>query len=263
MIVASPRRRVPLPLAAALRVLGIGLAGLVIGACSRGAPRADRAPWTDARTGIEWVPVGADYALSRSEITVAQWRRCVEGGACSAERVGGVQWKEKEWGLSEKCNWGGEGRETHPMNCVDWHDADAFCTWAGGRLMTKGEWHDEASESGRRIYPWGADEPTCEFAVMNDWMTHGGNFRQGCGERGTWPVCSKPRGHSAHGLCDVAGNVWEWTDTKEFPGPETEPRYNLGGSYANTPPYLEAEYTLVNPTKFRIDVLGLRCRIAL
>jgi formylglycine-generating enzyme required for sulfatase activity len=149
------------------------------------------------------------------------------------------------------------------MNCVDWHDADAFCRWAGGRLMTKSEWHDEASESGRRTYPWGSDEPTCEFAVMNDWMTHGGNFRQGCGERGTWPVCSKPKGRSVHGLCDLSGNVWEWTDTKEFPGPETEPRYNLGGSYANTPPYLEAEYTLVNPTKFRIDVLGMRCRIAL
>ena len=34
----------------------------------------------------------------------------------------------------------------------------------------------------------------------------------GCGVGGTWPVCSKPDGRTDHGLCDMAGNVYEWVE---------------------------------------------------
>ena len=255
----APRRRVP-PLATAGGVLAV----LTLTACTRPSapvPSPDPVPWTDGKTGIEWVPVTAEYALSRTEVTVDEYARCVAAGACSDKLVGGVEWKEKPWAPSEQCNFGRDGLGPHPMNCVDWHDADAFCSWAGGRLVTKAEWRAEASESGRRIFPWGAERPTCDLAVMYE--TDAVVPVKGCGRKGTWPVCSKPKGNSLHGLCDMAGNVWEWTETKEFPGPETEPRYNLGGSFAQTPAYLESEYTLVNPTKFRIFHTGLRCRIAL
>ena len=33
---------------------------------------------------------------------------------------------------------------------------------------------------------------------------------RGCGTQTTWPVCSRPRGHTRHGVCDLAGNVFEW-----------------------------------------------------
>ena len=35
---------------------------------------------------------------------------------------------------------------------------------------------------------------------------------KGCGQGRTWPVCSKPRGNTAQGLCDLAGNVGEWVE---------------------------------------------------
>ena len=32
----------------------------------------------------------------------------------------------------------------------------------------------------------------------------------GCGMESTWAVCTKPSGNTAQGLCNMAGNVYEW-----------------------------------------------------
>jgi formylglycine-generating enzyme required for sulfatase activity len=41
-------------------------------------------------------------------------------------------------------------------------------------------------------------------------MTDGGQY--GCGLDSTWPVCSKEAGNIVQGVCDLAGNVWEWVE---------------------------------------------------
>jgi formylglycine-generating enzyme required for sulfatase activity len=141
------------------------------------------------------VTVGA-FELGRTEVTVAQYRRCVDAGQCAAP------------GTGDSCNWGPSGREDHPVNCVSWTDAQAFARYAQGRLPTEAEWEYAARSGGRaQAYPWGPERASCERAVMAD---GGGN---GCGRGNTtWPVCSKPAGNSAQGACDLAGNVWEWVE---------------------------------------------------
>ncbi|HOS60838.1 MAG TPA: formylglycine-generating enzyme family protein [Myxococcota bacterium] len=167
-------------------------------------------------TGIEWVRIpggsfnmGSEdgdsdempvhivmvptFEMGKTQVTVDQYRACVDAGACTAPST------------SEWCNWGQSDRGKHPINCVDWNQAQAFATWAGGRLPSEAEWEYAARSGGGDCkYPWGDEDATCERAVMNDGSGYG------CGRDSTWPVCSKPSGDTTQGLCDMAGNVWEW-----------------------------------------------------
>ncbi len=175
------------------------------------------------------------FALSRTEVTVGQYRACVRAAAC------------REPGSDGHCNWGKSGREDHPVNCVSWDDAATFARWVGGRLPSETEWEYAARSGGHdQAYPWGDEQADCGRAVMDD------GSGKGCGEGDTtFPVCSKPSGNTAQGLCDMAGNVWEWV--ADWYGPygeapsdgsaRTEPaRYRVirGGSWNFTARLLRA-----------------------
>lgn len=137
------------------------------------------------------------FELSKTAVTVAQYAECVAKGRCVKP------------GSGESCNWDVPGRQLHPVNCVDWEKANQYARFKGARLPSESEWEYAARSGGRnRKYPWGDDEPTCDRAVMK------GNGGFGCGANGTLPVCSKPAGNSAQGLCDMAGNVWQWVADK-------------------------------------------------
>ena len=167
------------------------------------------------------------YKMSRSEITVAQYRACVVRGVCS-ETIKGDS-------FGTRCHWGRRDRGTMPINCVNWAQADTFCRWAGGRLPTEAEW-EYAARSGTRSfpYPWGTEAPDCKRVVMK---TSGG--ATGCNAqtygRKTWPVCSKPAGSNAFGVCDLAGNVFEWTaDRFDANYYQNSPTHNPKGPQATT-----------------------------
>jgi len=94
-----------------------------------------------------------------------------------------------------------------PMVCVDWYQSEEYCEWLGARLPTEAEWEKAARGTDNRIYPWGNEKASCEFAVMFDWAA--GGF--GCGTGAFMDVCSKsPAGDSPYGLCDMGGNVSEF-----------------------------------------------------
>jgi len=134
------------------------------------------------------------FELLATEVTVSEYRACVVMGGCSKP------------GSGYSCNWDIPGYEEHPVNCVDWYQAVAFCSWAGGRLPSESEWEYAARGRGQAIlYPWGNEEATCDYAVMGD-----APHTRGCTMNSTWPVCSKVAGNTDQGLCDMSGNVWEW-----------------------------------------------------
>jgi len=144
------------------------------------------------------------FEMDLTEVTVQQYAECVGAAACSPSTEGSSYWSLCTWELEEVGN--------HPINCVDWYQASAYCQWGGRRLCTAAEWEkaarggcelygDCAAESPR--YPWGNDDASCLLAVMDD----GG---AGCGVWGTSPVGIKPAGASPYGILDMAGGVTEW-----------------------------------------------------
>ena len=136
---------------------------------------------------VHAVRVGA-FEMDVTEVTVGAYRRCVNAGTCSAA------WTD------EYCNWGASGKEEHPINCVDWSQANSYCGWAGKRLPTEEEWEYGARGTDRRTYPWGNEGPGGQLC-WSRWES----------EAATCVVGSYASGDSPFRLHDMAGNVSEWT----------------------------------------------------
>jgi formylglycine-generating enzyme required for sulfatase activity len=164
------------------------------------------------------------FEILKTEVTVAQYRVCVDAEACSRPSRG---WS-REPGVGED----------HPVIYIDWNQAKTFAAFVDARLPSEAEWEYAARNGGQDVtYPWGNDPPTCDANLLN--------FRSCVG--GTVSVCSFPNGNTAQGLCDMLGNVWEWVEddfqrlydgapndgTARIENPRASDRSTRGGSYGH------------------------------
>lgn len=144
-----------------------------------------------------------DFEIMTTEVTWAQYRACVEDGACT---------------LTDGCF---EVDGNLPIHCA--FGAEAFCTWAGGRLPVETEWQYVATNRGTTTFPWGDAPPSCSLAAVGAL----GTSAQGCTDAPV-EVCSATGDRTALGVCDMAGNVREFVVRPGFP----ESPYSVGGSFA-------------------------------
>ena len=139
------------------------------------------------------------YEIDKTEVTAAQFLACKTAGGCTAAGTGSY------------ATYLVGGKEDHPINYVKKSQAEAYCLWVGKQLCTEAQWEKGARggceknggpsncKAQSRKYPWGNDAPSCSLVVMGKCTEH------------TQPVCSvSPAGDSPYGLCDMAGNVYEW-----------------------------------------------------
>jgi formylglycine-generating enzyme required for sulfatase activity len=169
----------PAPEAAAPTASGCGevpggMACVPGGWFARGADDADE----DRRPAAQvWVSA---FLMDIHEVTNAEFDECIRAGACKKhERYKGFTGPDQ------------------PAVGITWHNAHAYCAWAGKRLPTEAEWEKAARGVDGDLYPWGNEEPSCSLA----------HYR-GCTPDTTLIVGSLPAGH--YGLHDMAGNGYEW-----------------------------------------------------
>lgn len=143
------------------------------------------------------VVLSRGFSIDKYEVTVAEYRRCVDNGACT------VTTELPEPGPFP-CNYVTPGHDQHPMNCVSWTQARAYCQWLGMDLPTEAQWERAArGAADSRTFPWGEDPPTCELAnvILVPFFV--------CNRTGTSSVAQHPTGASPDGCEDMIGNVEE------------------------------------------------------
>jgi formylglycine-generating enzyme required for sulfatase activity len=96
------------------------------------------------------------------------------------------------------------GYEDHPVTYVTLYGAKAFCNYYLYRLPTEVEWEGVANYDGTYMYACG-DSINAGLANYEDSFHPNGTLSVGY------------YGDFGYGLCDMAGNVYEWTDSCEYP----------------------------------------------
>ncbi|MFH0801630.1 MAG: SUMF1/EgtB/PvdO family nonheme iron enzyme [bacterium] len=134
------------------------------------------------------------YYIGKYEVTNEQFAKFINATGYNARG----SWK----------NYYNSGTADHPVVCVSWNDAQAYCKWASLRLPTEAEWEKAARGTDGRKYPWGDewDEGRCNW-FQGPQLPGIVSIYQG---RGPLSVGSFSSGSSPYGCLDMAGNVWEW-----------------------------------------------------
>jgi iron(II)-dependent oxidoreductase len=167
----------------------------------------------------------APFSIARDPVTNAGFLEFVEAGGYRRREW----WSDAGWawrvsaGAEAPLYWIREGDTWlqrrfdtvaslvagHPVVHVNWHEAQAFCRFAGRRLPTEAEWEYAAAwdrrAGSKRRYPWGDTAPAAGHA----------NLESG----GPVAVAAYREGDSASGCRQLIGNVWEWTESSFDPYP--------------------------------------------
>ena len=203
------------------------------------------------------------FQMAKTLVTNKQYKTCVAAGACTAAHSSdgtcnsvftGTNWVKGDLPDSFQG-------DDHPVVCVDWEQSHKFSSWAGGRLPTEAEWEYAARSGGKeQSYPWGNAAAACANSVI-----------AGCGHRATAPVCSKSAGNTKQGLCDMAGNAWEWTqdgyrdtyngapsDGSAWEGPAVSSRVVRGGAWSVGASFARSKNRYGDDAAYRGGDMGFR-----
>jgi formylglycine-generating enzyme required for sulfatase activity len=256
-------------------------------------------PASESERGVDEGPQRqvaiAPFALGRSEVTVAEFRRFAEesGYKTEAERdtraqgcsgfiyadplaAGPVAQALTSWrspGLAQA--------DSHPVLCVSWNDARAYAQWLSKktgkryRLPSEAEWEYAARAGSVSARYWG-DDPVqaCRFANVADqsrFQTWGFGQKHECTDGHYFTAPAGGYAPNRFGLYDMIGNAWEWTEdcwNASHAGAPADGSARLagdcaqrvlrGGSWSTVPRFARSAARHKNGADYRDNLSGFR-----
>ena len=241
------------------------------GTFTMGGTEAPQADWVMDERPPHEVVLTKGFHIGKYEVTRGQFAAFVKstGHVTEAEREGNASVRKADgaWGDVAGASWRNPvsfvQTDDHPVICVSWSDAKAFCDWMSAkarrevRLPTEAEW-----------------ENACRAGTTTRWSF--GDGESGLGEHAWYAANSGMQTHPAGrrrpngwGLCDLHGNVWEWcadwsgpydlTRTTDPVGPASgERRVLRGGGWGDTADFARSADRLRFAPTSRNQNLGFR-----
>ena len=235
------------------------------------------------------VRISREFLMGKYEVTVGQFRRFTEasGYKTVSEEVGGtVTLTKGQWRHIKGVDWRSpyfEQTDDHPVVCICYEDAIAFCKWLNEadsqkpegheyRLPTEAEWEYAARGREGHIYPWGDDWPTAQAKC--NFLRDAGDPDDGFNQSA--PIGSfSPAGDSPFGVANLAGNAYEWCldsfETDWYAKTPTDDPLNTehtgyyvirGGSWLSYQAGCRTTNRGSNMSKFRFNGTGFRVVLA-
>jgi formylglycine-generating enzyme required for sulfatase activity len=218
------------------------------GKFTMGSPATEEGRYADEGPQHE-VTIGRTFAVSKFDLTFADWDACVSVRGCN------------------QVDDTGFGRGTKPIINVTWEDAQQYAAWFSKmtgqqyRLLTEAEWEYAARAGTTTAYSWGEE------------IGKGNANCNGCSSawdnRETSPIGSFKA--NAFGLHGMAGNVWQWvqdcyhgdyngapSDGSAWTSGDCTRHVVRGGSWLNNPRNLRSAVRLGYPSVNRLNYLGFR-----
>ena len=148
------------------------------------------------------VTIAKPFAVSKFELTFAEWDVCVAAGGCNGYRPSDASW----------------GRGERPVIYVSWEDAQQYVAWLSKvtgktyRLLTEAEYEYTARAGTTTEYPWGDNIGTNNAHCLgcgSEWDNHQQTAPVGSFTANGFVGSFAP---NKFGLYDMVGNVWEWVE---------------------------------------------------
>jgi formylglycine-generating enzyme len=187
-----------------------------------------------------------EFSISITEITNAEFERFViaTNYRTDAEKRHNAMvfepgLREFEWMEDSTAYWrfpngvsrgGIENKMNHPVTCISYRDAQAYCKWAGYRLPTLDEWEAAARANTTTDFFFGANNQHIH-QYANIWKGED-HLKADSTDEFVYTAPVKSFAPNAFGLYDMYGNVFEFCSGEPF-GATSKPGvvHARGGSW--------------------------------